>query len=37
MAQGGNRKTEQLSDFFLCVWSKYDQSDVQLDMDNTET
>ena len=33
MTQGGNHKTERLSDFFLSVWSKYGHADVQLDMD----
>ena len=30
MTQGGDHKTEQLSDFFLSVWSKYGQADVRL-------
>ena len=30
MTQGGDHKTEQLSDFFLSVWSKYGHADVRL-------
>ena len=33
MTQGGNHKTERLSDFFLSVRSKYGHADVQLDTD----